>query len=44
MSLLKPYKRTIRQFTDEAIKQGGLWYYIMHKDFADSPEWIFRRY
>jgi hypothetical protein len=44
MSLSKPYKRTIRQFTDEAIRQGGLWYYIVHKDFADSPEHYVRAY
>lgn len=44
MSISKPYKRTIRQFTDEAIKQGGLWRYIQHPDFAESPEHYVRAF
>ncbi|HLP33109.1 MAG TPA: hypothetical protein VK202_06525 [Bacteroidia bacterium] len=44
MSLAKPYKRTVRQFTDEAKEQGGLWYYIHHKDFAESPEHYVRAF
>lgn len=44
MSIMKPYKRTIRQFTDEARKHGGLWYYIQHKDFAEYPEHYVRAF
>lgn len=44
MSINKPYKRTIRQFTEEARKQGGLWHYIQHEDFAESPEHYVRAF
>jgi hypothetical protein len=44
MSLKKPFKRTVRQFTEESEKKGGLWYYIMHKDFAASPEHYVRAF
>ncbi|MEO9968193.1 MAG: hypothetical protein ABJF11_20540 [Reichenbachiella sp.] len=44
MSLSKPYKRTVRQFTKEAKKQGGLWHYIQHEDFAESPEHYVRAF
>ncbi|WP_298884729.1 hypothetical protein [uncultured Polaribacter sp.] len=44
MSINKPFKRTVRQFTEKAKKQGGLWYYIMHKDFANLPEHYIRAY
>jgi hypothetical protein len=44
MSVNKPFKRTIKQFTEEARTQGGLWQYIQHKDFADSPEHYVRAF
>ena len=44
MSLQKPYKRTVRTFTQSRIQEGGLWDYILHKDFADSPEHYVRAY
>lgn len=44
MSIQKPFKRTVRKFTDSAKRNGGLWHYIKHPDFAESPEHYIRAY
>lgn len=44
MGLIKPYKRTARTFTEEKIKKGGLYRYIHHKEYADSPEHFIRAF
>ena len=44
MSILRPFKRTARPFTKDKKEQGGLWRYILHGDFADSPEHYIRAY
>ena len=44
MSIQRPFKRTARPFAKDKIEQGGLWRYILHKDFANSPEHYVRAY
>jgi len=44
MRIIKPYKRTIREFTDSINQKGGIGNYIKHKDFADSPEHYIRAF
>jgi len=44
MSINKPFKRIARPFTEERIKEGGLWKYIYHPEFANSPEHYVRAY
>lgn len=44
MSIKKPFKRTIRPFIETKDRQGGLWHYIKHPNFADSPEHYLRAY
>ena len=44
MSIKKPFKRNIRQFTDGSFSEGGRWHYILHKDYADSPEHYIRAF
>lgn len=44
MSQKKPYKRIARPFTDERIREGGLWEYFYHPEFAESPEHYVRAF
>lgn len=44
MSIKKPYKRTARPFIAERTREGGLWAYFFHPDFAKSPEHYVRAY
>lgn len=44
MSVKKPYKRIARPFTEERIREGGLWAYFYHKDFAEAPEHYVRAF
>jgi len=42
MGIKKPYKRTCRQFTDGSYANSGKSKYLLHKDFANSPEQYIR--
>jgi len=44
MSVNRPYRRTIRQFTDDEYAEGGRWKYIQHSKFAESPEHYIRAF
>lgn len=44
MTIKKPYKRTIRPFTDARISEGGLWQYVLDPDFANEPEHYIRAF
>lgn len=44
MTIKKPYKRTVRPFTKERIREGGLWAYIYHPNFAEAPEHYVRAF
>ncbi len=44
MSVKKPYKRNIRQFIDGEFFEGGRWMYILHEDYANSPEHYVRAF
>jgi len=44
MTIKKPYKRTVRPFTEERIREGGLWAYFYHPDFAEAPEHYVRAF
>lgn len=44
MSIKKPYKRTVRQFTEGRIQEGGLWAYFYHSDYAEAPEHYVRAF
>lgn len=38
MGIKEPFKRTCRQFTDGSYANSGKSKYLLHKEFADSPE------
>lgn len=38
MGISKPYRRTARLFTDDKYSLGGKSQYILHKDYAQSPD------
>lgn len=44
MSIQKPYKRTIRPYTDDRISNGGLGRYVLDPDFANEPEHYIRAF
>jgi hypothetical protein len=33
----KPYRRTVRIFTNNTYSDSGRWMYVLHKNYADSP-------
>lgn len=37
MGITKPYRRTVRIFTDNTYSNSGKWEYVTHKNYADSP-------
>lgn len=44
MALSKPYRRTIRQFSDGQYHEGGRWAYIRHPKFCTEAEHYIRAY
>ncbi|HBD9320672.1 hypothetical protein SC438_12455 [Legionella pneumophila] len=44
MAISKPYHRNCRQFTDGLYSEGGRWQYIVHPDYAKSPEQYIRAF
>lgn len=42
MGIKKPFKRTCRPFTDGSYSNSGKSEYLLHEDFADSPEQYIR--
>lgn len=44
MSIKKPFKRTVRPFTDARIREGGLWAYFYHPGYAKAPEHYVRAF
>jgi len=44
MSINKPFKRTVRPFTSARIREGGLWAYFYHPEFANAPEHYVRAF
>ena len=44
MAVLKPYRRTWRQFTDSRRDEGGHWKYLLHKRFAKDPQHYVRAF
>lgn len=44
MGIKKPYRRTVRIFTDNTYGQGGKWEYIQHHQYADSPAHFVRAF
>lgn len=44
MSLSKPFKRTIRPFTNQAKEKGGWWHYIENPQYCESPEHYIRAF
>lgn len=44
MSVIRPYKRTCRQFTDNSYANGGKARYLLHQDFAKAPEQYIRAF
>ena len=44
MAISKPYYRNCRQFTDGHYSEGGRWQYIIHPNYAKSPEQYVRAF
>ncbi len=44
MAINKPFKRTVRQLMDNTYSGSGNSGYIMHKDYANSPEKYIRSF
>jgi hypothetical protein len=44
MTVVRPYRRTCRQFTDASYGDSGNWAYILHKKYAKSPEQYIRAF
>ncbi|MDO6422801.1 hypothetical protein [Saccharophagus degradans] len=44
MPIKKPYRRTARVFTDGAYSNSGKWKYILHRNYADSPDRFVRSF
>jgi hypothetical protein len=44
MSTCKPFRRTVRQFSDGEYSEGGRWKYILHPDYAQAPEQYIRAF
>lgn len=44
MSVIRPYRRTCRQFIDGHYMEGGRWEYMVHPKFAQSPEHYVRAF
>lgn len=44
MAIVKPYRRTCRQFTNGSYSEGGRWMYLLHKRFATDPRHYVRAF
>jgi len=44
MPVDRPYRRTCRQFVDGQYAEGGRWKYVVHPQFAESPEHYVRAF
>ncbi|MDD4073439.1 MAG: hypothetical protein PHY78_13870 [Desulfobacterales bacterium] len=44
MSVTRPYRRTCRQFVDGKYTEGGRWKYMVHPQYAQSPEHYVRAF
>lgn len=44
MPIIRPYRRTCRQFVDGNYTEGGRWMYITHPKFAQSPSHYIRAF
>jgi hypothetical protein len=44
MPIVRPYKRTCRQFTDNTYSHSGKWRYLVHEKFANSPAHYIRAF
>lgn len=44
MAIKKPYYRNCRQFVDGHYSEGGRWQYMVHPDYAQSPEHYIRAF
>lgn len=44
MPIQRPFKRTVRQFTNGSYSEGGRWAYITHKNYAKVPEHYIRAF
>ncbi|WP_209025848.1 hypothetical protein [Legionella israelensis] len=44
MTISKPYHRNCRQFVDGHYSEGGRWQYIVHPNYAKSPEQYVRAF
>ena len=44
MSVLRPYRRTCRQFTDGSYSEGGRWIYLLHKRYATDARHYVRAF
>jgi len=44
MTIKKPYHRNCRQFVDGHYSEGGRWQYMVHPDYAKSPEHYVRAF
>lgn len=44
MTVPKPYRRTIRQFSDGEYSEGGRWMYMRHPKFCKDPEHYIRAF
>jgi hypothetical protein len=44
MPVTTPFHRTCRQFTDGSYSNGGRWMYVLHPQYANSPEHYVRAF
>jgi hypothetical protein len=44
MPITRPYKRNVRTFTDGNFSNGGRWEYVIHNNYAQSPEQYVRAF
>lgn len=44
MALVKPLRRTCRQFSDGSYTEGGRWLYLLHQRFANDPQHYVRAF
>lgn len=44
MAILKPFRRTCRQFSNGSYGDGGQWRYLLHKKYAKDPQHYVRAF
>lgn len=44
MPVVRPYRRTCRQFSDGSYSAGGRWRYLLHRKFAKDPQHYVRAF